>query len=251
MIKILIVEDEKPIRETLQEIIQNNCPDISIVGTAENIESACRQIIQTTPDLVLLDVNLPDGTCFELIQQLEHIHFKIIFITAFEEYAIQAIKLSALDYLVKPVDPIELSNAINKARDLIEKDNDKLKLSALLSNINQISDKNKKIILKTADSIFLIDIQDIIRCESDGSYTKFFINDGRKIMISKVLKDYEELLQNCGFARVHKSHIINLNYIERFDKHDGGSIILKDKSNIPVSTRKREQLIKVFEDLAN
>ncbi|HAN18300.1 MAG: hypothetical protein A2X13_04630 [Bacteroidetes bacterium GWC2_33_15] len=250
MIKILIVEDERLIQETITEVIKNNCEEIDLLGSAGDVASAKWMIKKTNPDLVLLDVNLPDGTSFDLLQQLDHICFKIIFITAFEEYAIKAIKLSALDYLIKPINPMELIEAINKAKDTIHKSNNDLKLNALLSNIKTISEKSKKIVLKTSESIYLIDIKDIIRCESDGAYTLFYLNDGKKIMISKVLKDYEDLLCEYSFMRVHKSHIVNLNYIDHFEKSDGGSLLLKDHSSIPVSFRKKDQLIKLFEQLS-
>ena len=250
MIKIIIVEDEKPIIETISEIIQNHCIDVELIGVAQNISSAKKLIQKTKPDLVLLDINLTDGTSFELLEQLEDIDFKIIFITAFEEYAIKAIKLSAIDYLVKPLDPVELINAIEKAKAIASQNNNELKLKALLSNISNIADKPKKIVLKTAESVYLIDVKDIIRCEYDGAYTRFYTNDGKKILISKVLKDYEELLQECGFMRIHKSHIINLNFIDRFEKADGGYLILKDQSSIPVSVRKKDRLFKHFENLS-
>ncbi|MDX9697286.1 MAG: LytTR family DNA-binding domain-containing protein [Bacteroidales bacterium] len=250
MIRTLIVEDEHLIQETIAEIIQNHCEDIELIGLCGDVASATIMIKKTKPDLVLFDVDLPDGTSFDILEQLDLVDFKIIFITAFEEYALKAIKLSALDYLVKPIDPKELIEAINKAKDTIQKSNNDLKLNALLANIKSISEKSKKIVLKTAESIYLIDIQDIVRCESDGAYTLFYLGDGKKIMISKGLKDYEDLLCEYSFMRVHKSHIVNLNYIDHFEKQDGGSLLLKDQSSIPVSFRKKEQLIKLFEHLS-
>lgn len=249
MIKIVILEDEIPVLETITEIVENYCDETQLMGVARNIRTAKQLIQKTNPDLVLLDINLPDGTSFDLLEQLKNINFKIIFITAFEEFAIQAIKLSAIDYLVKPIDPMELIAAIKKARDAVDLSNNNLKLSALLSNIKGLANKSKKIILKTAENIYLIDVADIIRCESDGAYTRFYLNDGKKIMISKVIKDYEEMLHDYGFLRVHKSHIINLNFIDRFEKTDG-LIVLKDQSSIPVSVRKKESLLKIFEELS-
>lgn len=251
MIKVIIVEDEKPIVETIVEILQNNCVGVEILGTAQKITSAKELIQNSNPDIVLLDINLTDGTSFELLENLEKIDFKIIFITAFEEFAIKAIKLSAIDYLVKPLDPLELIKAIDKAKEILLQSNSEIELKALLSNINNLTNKAKKIVLKTAESIHLIDVIDIIRCESDGAYTNFYLNEGKKVMVSKVLKDYEEMLQDYGFMRVHKSHIINLNYIDRFEKADGGYLILKDKSSIPVSVRKKESLMKNFEKLSS
>ncbi len=249
MIKIIVLEDEKPVLDTIAEIVQNYCEDTELIGVARNIGTAKKLIQKSNPDLVLLDINLPDGTSFDLLEQLKTIDFKIIFITAYEEFALQAIKLSAIDYLIKPIDPIELIHAIKKAKEAVDITNNNLKLSALLSNIRGIANKPKKIILKTVENIYLIDVNDIIRCESDGAYTRFYLNDGKKILISKVIKDYEEMLRAYGFLRVHKSHIINLNFIDRFEKADG-LIVLKDQSAIPVSVRKRESLLKIFQDLS-
>jgi two-component system LytT family response regulator len=177
MLKIIIIEDEKPILDTIIEIVEKHCSEIEILGTAQTITSASEIIQNSKPDLVLLDINLPDGTSFELLEKLGNVDFKIIFITAFEEYAVKAIKLSAIDYLVKPIDPIELIQALDKAKEMVHKESNEIKLNALLTNINEISEKPKKIVLKTAENIYLIDVKDIIRCESDGAYTKFFIND--------------------------------------------------------------------------
>ena len=248
--KIFILEDEKPVLETIQEILLNYCEDVEIIGTARSISSAKQILQKSSPDLVLLDINLPDGTSFELLGELGNVNFKIIFITAFEEFAIKAIKLSAIDYLVKPIHPVELIESVKKAKELLNRENNKLELNALLANVKQISGNPKKIILKTAENIYLIDVNDIIRCESDGAYTIFYVADGKKIMISKIIKEYEELLHEHGFMRIHKSHIINLNYIDRFEKADGGSVILKDQSSIPVSVRKKEALLKIFEELS-
>jgi len=250
MIKILIVEDEIPVQKTISEIIEKNCTGTEIIGFASNIKSAKFLIENNNPDLVLLDINLPDGTSFELLQQLDKIEFKIIFITAFEEYALKAIKLSAVDYLVKPVDPIELIESIIKAKQSLHNTENNVKMDALFANIKELSGKTRKIVLKTAENIFLIDIQDIIRCESEGAYTMFYINDGRRILISKVLKDYEDILNDNGFIRVHKSHIVNIKFIDRFEKLDGGSIILKGNKSIPVSIRKKDQLIRMFDQLS-
>ncbi|MDA3952731.1 MAG: LytTR family DNA-binding domain-containing protein [Bacteroidales bacterium] len=251
MTKVVIVEDEKHIQESIREIISEHCKNVIISGIANNIETAKTLLNETNPDLVLLDINLPDGTSFELLEQLNQINFKIIFITAFEEYALRAIKLSAIDYLVKPIDPIELINTVNKAVELIDESSNEINLKALLSNIDTLTNSTKKIVLKTAESIFLINIPDIIRCESNGAYTTFYINDDKKIMISKTIKDYEELLDNNGFMRVHKSHIVNLKFIDRYKKADGGSLILKNKSEVPVSFRKKEKLIKLLESLSS
>ena len=214
MIRTVIIEDELPILENMQAILQKYCQNVEIVATASTIEDARVAIEEKGPELVLSDINLPDGTAFEMLGKLQEINFKIIFITAFEEYAIKAIKYSALDYLVKPIDPKELISAVDKADKSIEVEDSRIKLSALMLNIKDYADKLKKIVLKTSKSIFLVDVQDIIYCNSDGPYTEFFLDDGRKIMVSKGIKEYEDLLKDAGFLRVHQSYIVNLNYHE-------------------------------------
>jgi len=249
MIKIVLIEDEEKTLNNIRSVIEKYCNDVEVIGVASCVEDAVTLLEKINPDLVLSDINLPDGTCFDILEQLQEIDFKIIFITAFEEYAIKAIKFSALDYLVKPIDPKELIATINKAKKYLENENTNLKLKALLANVRDFSDSLKKIVLKTSNSIYVVDVQDIIRCESDSSYTKFFLKDGRKIMLSKVLKEYDELLKDSGFLRVHKSHLINLNYIDKFNKTDGGYLIMKDSSSVPVSQRKRDTILSFFESL--
>lgn len=249
MLKIVIIEDEERTLSAIKSIIDDYCDDTDIIGTARSINEALEVFNSCQPDVVLSDINLPDGTSFDLFNQLDETDFKIIFITAFEEYAIKAIKFSAFDYLVKPVNPKELIATIQNARLQLEKENAQLKLEALLANVNDFSKHLKKLVLKTSESIYVVDIQDIIRCESDSSYTSFFLLDKRKIMVSKVLKEYDELLQGSGFIRVHKSHLVNLNYIDRFNKAEGGYIVMKDGSDVPVSQRKRDKLLLLIESL--
>ncbi|MBN1186025.1 MAG: response regulator transcription factor [Bacteroidales bacterium] len=250
MIRTLIIEDELPILENIQATLEKYCPNIEIVAVASNLADARSAIEEQGPELVLSDINLPDGTTFDMLGQLHEINFKIIFITAYEEYAIRAIKYSALDYLVKPIDPKELISAVDKADKSIEVEDSRIKLSALMLNIKDYADKLKKIVLKTSKSIFLVDVQDIIYCNSDGPYTEFFLDDGRKILVSKGIKEYEDLLKDAGFLRVHQSYIVNLNYIDRYERYDGGCLILKKGKEIPVSHRKRDKLLQLLNTIS-
>ncbi len=249
MIRTFIVEDEQPILEAILEILKSHCKEVEVIGTSDNVSDAVMQIKEKLPDLVLMDINILGGTSFDVLEKLGEINFKLIFITAFEEYAIKAIKFAALDYLVKPLDPFELISAIEKASKSIEKEHSQVMFQTLLSNLTSSEKKFDRIILKTAESIFLINIQDITHIEADGSYTRFFINDGRKIMVSKVIKEYDEMLTEFGFLRVHQSHITNIGYIERFDKNDGGYLVLKDKTIVPVSHRKKDSLLNLLENI--
>ena len=249
MLNIALIEDEEKTLKGICTIIGDYCKDVVIKGTADSVASAVELLNTTQVDLVLSDINLPDGKSFEILEQLNEIDFKIIFITAFEEYAIKAIKFSAFDYLVKPIDPKELIAAIQKAQKHVEKENAALKLEALLTNVKNFSENLKKIVLKTLDSIYIIDVQDIVHCESDSSYTRFSLIDGRKIMVSKVLKEFDEMLGGSGFIRVHKSHLINLNYIDRFIKTEGGYLVMKDGSNVPVSQRRKDHILTLLENM--
>ena len=249
MLKIAIIEDEEKTLGFIRNIIESYCENCEIAGTANSVDTGVKLLKTIQPGLVISDINLPDGTSFDIFEQLEDIDFKTIFITAYEEYAIKAIKFSALDYIVKPIDPQELIASVKKATDQLERENNNLRLKTLLSNVREFSEKLRKIVLKTSDSIYVVDVQDIVRCESDSSYTTFFLIDKRKILVSKVLKDYDELLGDSGFIRVHKSHLVNLNHINKFNKTDGGFLEMKDGSNVPVSQRKRDTILDFFENL--
>jgi two-component system, LytTR family, response regulator len=241
--RTIIIDDKEKARKILVNFIDTLCKDVEIVAQAENVKTGVDAILKNSPDLVFLDINMPDGTGFDLLNKLGQINFKLIFVTAYEEYAIKAFKFSAIDYLLKPINPQEMANAVEKARQLVKNENFELKYKAFLANFGDKPKNDKKIVLKTAESIYLIDVKDIMRCEADGGYTTFFIVDGRKIMVSKNLKEYEEMLADCNFIRPHHSHLINITHMLSFEKRDGGSIVMKDKSMVPVSTRKKEELI--------
>ena len=243
MIKIAVIDDESKARETIINILKLSNSDFNIIGEAENVKLSVDLIKKKNPDIVLLDINLSDGTGFDLLKKFESIHFKIIFITAHEEYALQAIKFSAIDYILKPIVAGELLAAIEKAVQVIHKEDIELKLNALFANL----DKVKKIVLKTAESIHLVNIKAIIRCEADVNYTHFFLDNGEKLLVSKTLKEFAEMLEPAGFFRAHQSHLVNLDYISRFDKTEGGHLVMSDESIVPVSLRKREFLFELFE----
>lgn len=248
MLKAVIVEDNVLTAELIASIIETCCPQVEIKGVAHDIENALKIIKEKTPNLVFFDINLHGGTSFDILEKLDHINFKIIFITSFDTYALKAIKLSALDYLLKPVNSAELTNAIKKAEEVISFENTRIQINALRNNIQNKKKEFEKIVLKTLESVYLIDVKDIIRCESGGSYTFFYLNNGKKITVSKLLKEYDELLQDQGFIRVHQSHLININYIDRFDKKEGGLLIMKDGANVPVSYRKKDELFELFDN---
>lgn len=247
--KTVIVDDELFARQSVEAIIQDAFPEIEIAGQADSVKSAVLLIKNIKPDLVFLDVDLPDGNGFDVLNQLKPIGFEIIFITAHQEYAMKAIKFSAFDYILKPVSITELTDAVNRViRDKAQK-TQQIKLDAFFNNFENIRHEVKKIVLKTSESIHLINVPDIIRCEADNNYTTFYLLSGERIIVSKGLKDYEDLLGNYGFFRVHQSHLINIKYLSRFDKREGGFVVLTDKTHVPVSQRKKQKLMEVFEGL--
>jgi two-component system, LytTR family, response regulator len=250
MMTAVIVDDEAKSRETIQKMIALYCKNISLVGEAEDVISAFEVINRLKPDLLFLDIKLKNKTGFDLLKFFESIDFKIIFITAFDEFAIKAFKFSAVDYILKPVCPDDLIAAVDKVEKLHQKEEFNKTLGALLNNMEQKKHEQKKMILRTAENIHVIELCNIIRCEADQNYTIFHLSDGKKIMVSQTLKEYDELLDGCDFFRVHQSHLVNIRFIDHFVKGDGGYLIMKDKSSVPVSYRKKDQLLTLFDNLS-
>ena len=242
MISVVIVDDEPKARETIAKLLALSPVKVNVIGAAEDIATGFETISHLSPQLVLLDINLPDGTGFDLLKKFEKINFQVVFITAHEEYAIQAFKCSALDYVLKPINSADFFRAIERANERLSNDEMAGKLNALLSNL----DKLRKVVLKTAESIHIINVDTIIRCEADVNYTTFFLVNGKRLLVSKPLKDYDELLCPAGFFRTHQSHLINLDHMLRYDKNDGGYIVMDDNSPVPVSTRRKEALFELF-----
>jgi len=245
---IIVVDDEQNVRQTLLKILHQEAYDLNYIGEAGTVKEAVQLINKQNPDILFLDVELTDGTGFDILAQFENPSFKVIFITAYQEYALRAFKFSALDYILKPFDPEDIDSAMAKVTKAFESENLQVKLKAFLSNIENISREVKKIVLNTSESIHLVNVQDIIRCQSDGNYTRFFLQDRKNLLVSKTLKQYDEMLTPYGFFRVHQSHLVNLNFLDFFNK-DNERLILKDSSAIPVSTRRKDQLISILNSL--
>ncbi|NCA86507.1 MAG: response regulator transcription factor [Clostridia bacterium] len=245
MLRIAIIDDEQKARDTIRNILHLSQAGIEIAGEAANVEEGYQLIVHEKPNLVLLDIDMPDGTGFDLLKRFSSVNFKVIFITAYEAFAVKAFKFSALDYILKPFQTEELLSTIHKAVETIENEISELKFKTFLSNL----DKLKKIVLRTAESIHIVNLNDIIRLEADVNYTRFFLVDNKKLLVSKSLKEYDEMLCETGFFRAHQSHLVNLDHIQRFDKTEGGHLVMDDDSQVPVSSRKRETLFKIFERL--
>lgn len=245
--KVIIIDDEARARKSIADLLKHSPHKVNLVAEAESVATGIDAISTHNPDIVLLDISMPDGTGFDLLKKLDNIDFKIIFITAYEEFAVKAFEFSAIDYILKPVDPKKLFDAIEKAHHLVKQENLSLKLNALFANLENSSSDNKKLVLKTAENIYIINTKDIIRCESDAGYTEFYLIDGKKILVSKNLKDYEDMLDGFGFYRIHQSHLINLQYIDHYSKTEGGAVVMKDNSELPLARRKKESFLKLLE----
>jgi two-component system LytT family response regulator len=249
MLKVVIIDDELNAREVIENTLLANCKNVEVVGRGESVKRGIEIIQEQEPDIVLLDVQMPDGTGFDLLSQLGKINFKVVFITAHQEFALQAFKFSALDFILKPVDSSELATAIKKAEETLENKDIDVNMKILYDNLKNKSKETKKLILKSLDQIHAVNVKDIVRCESDGNYTLFILNDGRKLMVTKILKEYDEMLQQYNFFRVHQSHLINIDFFETYKKADGGEIIMQDKSVIPLASRKKEAFLKLLGSL--
>lgn len=246
MLKTVIIDDETNAREVIKHLLLNHCHDVELVGEAEGVASGIQLINAQKPDLVLLDIHLKDGSGFDLLQGFDIINFQIIFITAYEKYALKAFKFSAIEYLLKPVDPNELCRAIEKAVLSVETHDNNLRLNAFFNNFRHINTEVKKIVLHTSESVYLINVNDIIRCQSEHNQTRFFLQNQEDFLVSKPLKEFDDMLNGYEFARVHKSHLVNLKYAIRFDKAGKNNLVLSDKSIIPVDSRSKVELIERF-----
>ncbi len=248
MIRVVIIDDEKASRDTLKGLLNRYCQGVEVVGQGDGVMQGMEVIRQTNPDVVFLDVQMPDGSGFRLLEEIGEIKFDVIFTTAYDQYAIKAIKYSALDYLLKPIVPDDLVGAVKKAEQKknLGQMNDSIR--TLLENLHH-QNEPRKIVLSTAEKMHIVEIDDILRCESDDYYTKFFFTDGKTLLISKTLKENEELLGDKFFLRPHKSHLVNIKYIKGFLKNDGGYILMSDGTKVPVSRRKREYVVNTLNHL--
>lgn len=240
--KALIIDDVPEARLTLRQDIEEHCPDLVVVGEAEGVASGIDAIKQKQPDVVFLDIEMGDGTGFDLLERIGEKSFQVIFTTGLDSYGIKAIKFSALDYLLKPVDPDELVKAVAKLTANKQGRGVEDSLNLLLENLKGKS-APKRIALHSIEKVHLISVDDIIRCESQGAYTIFYLRGGEQILATRNLKEFENMLEDQGFIRVHHSHLINFAYLKEYVKKDGGYAVMVDKSEVPVSTRKRNNLL--------
>ena len=242
---MILIDDELPSLENLQHKILEFCPDLEIVAATQKPEIALKLIAQHQPDIIFLDIEMPRMNGFRLLEEIEVKDFEVVFTTAYNYYAIDAVRISAFDYLVKPISVNDLQNTVAR---LFKKaaQNPKQKTEILSQNISRVQLQNDKITISTIDGVEFYEIKSIIRIESSSNYSKVFFIDGKNILVTKLLKEFEEILSSYRFFRIHNSHLVNLNYIKKYIRGDGGQVILENDEVIDVSRRKKEEFLKLI-----
>jgi two-component system LytT family response regulator len=245
--RTLIVEDEVNSQQLMKEFLAEYCEGVEVVAIAGGVAEALAALDAHKPDLVLLDIELPDGDGFQVLEKTQQRGFDVIFTTAYDQYAMRAFKFSAADYLLKPVDIEELQAAVKRVaekRAAAPKDDEQPRWEALLQNIRQVSQPFKRIVLPTTNGFTVVNPEDIIRCESDRNYTFIFLADGRRILVSRTIKEYEEMLEPFNFFRIHQSHLINLAFLKNYIRGRGGYVELSDGTHIDVSARRKADFLR-------
>ncbi len=249
MLTAIIVEDLEDAMQLLKKDVEIHHPEIKIINTAKSVVEAAKVLRNNQPDILFLDIMLGDGTGFDVLEIFPELKSKIIFVTASDEFAIKAFKFAAIDYVLKPYAQEELSNAIERAKQQIQPNKERLDI--LKQTLSSPEKKPDKISLHTLDKISIVNLDDIIRCESDSNNTMFYLKEGKKVFVTKTLKYFSDLLKPYGFLRVHQSHLVNLQYINAFIKTDGGYLMLTNGKSVPVSVRKKAEVIDVLDQMHN
>ena len=242
MIRAIIVDDEPYCCDTLETMLEKYCPGIELVAACHSGEEAIEVINRHQPDLVFLDIEMPRMNGFDMLQKMGNIRFEIIFTTSFDQYALKAIRFSALDYLLKPIDKDDLQAAVQKVIQRTQKPITQ-QLQLLMQKLQQPTNPINKIALPTLEGLQMVQVESILYCESDSNYTTFFLKGKQKIIVSRTLKEMEELLADYSFARVHNSYLVNLAEVDKYVKGEGGYLVLNDGSSINVSASRKKLLM--------
>lgn len=246
MIRTIIIEDEPVSMDMIMLMLQRHKDDIEIIDTCLNPTDGIESIAKHHPDLVFLDIQMPKMNGFDMLKKIHMVNFEVIFTTAFDKYAMNAIKISALDYLLKPVDDEELTIAIEKCKERLKKKKPQLQFEHLFNNLTNKNPLDKTLALSAADGISFVKMSDILRVEANGRYAKFYLLNKQTIMVSKPLGDFEEILSANQFFRIHDSSIINLNHIKKYIRGDGGTVILSDDTELDVARRRKDDFLKLI-----
>lgn len=249
MIRAVIIDDEHYGRQALQKALSKYCLDVEILEICESPEQGLACIKRLQPDLVFLDVEMPKMSGFDLLQQLTPFNFEVIFVTSYDQYAIKAIKFSALDYLLKPVDVDDLMHAVKKAKERIQRGGGAHHYQSMLNNINFKTGKIEKLAVPTLEGIDFFKIDDIIYCKADGNYTTLYLTNKQEEVISKNLKDFENLLSGSGFCRVHNSYLINMQHVQKYIKGEGGYVMLSEDHHVDISRRRKDVFLGLLDKI--
>ena len=240
--KAVLIEDEARNREHLTRVINKHCPEVELMAQAADAVEGIAAIKKHQPDLIFLDIEMPGGSGFDMLESLGQVNFEVIFVTAYDSYAIRAIRFCAMDYLLKPIKILELKSAVERVLKKRSETAQNLQLQTYLQNLH-LNHAAQKLALPTQEKIEMVGIAHILRCQGERNYTRFFLKEGKRLLVSKALGEYEELLTEFGFFRTHQSHLVNLHQVETFIRKDGGYLIMSDQSQVPVSRRRKDQLI--------
>jgi two-component system LytT family response regulator len=244
MIRAVLIDDETDSIRVLRKLLETYCPQVEVVGTAEGVETGLAVILATHPDVLFLDIEMMQGNAFDLLNQLRPVAFQVIFVTAFDNYAIRAFKYSAVDYLLKPVDIDELVSAVGRVAERSQQRNIIEQMQVFLDNMGTYSLSQQKMAVPTVDGLIFINLREVVRLEAKSSYTQIKLENGEVVMATRTIKDYEDILPETLFCRIHNSHIINLQKIEKYHKGRGGYVILEDGSEIEVASRRRQEFLR-------
>jgi two-component system LytT family response regulator len=244
-IKTIIVDDEVKSRKTLVDFLLKYCPDIEVTAEAASVDEAIQAIDRLKPELIFLDINMPEGNGFELFKKIKEPDFHTVFVTAYDQYALEAFKHQAVDYILKPINIAELIKTVNRVKTLQNYKTNTDQLNAFLQSVSKKTIMSDRIALPVADGLTYVQTDDVIHCEAQGNYTFFHFTNRSKLLVARTLGFYEDLLKNRGFVRIHHHHLINLMHVEKYQRGRGGIVVMADKAELRVAQRRKEEFIKV------
>ena len=249
MLKAVLIDDEEKARENLKSLLADYCPAVNVLALEGSVDAGITAIKKHQPDLVFLDVMMNNETGFNLLEKMDHINFEVIFVTAHDKFAIEAFKFCAIDYLMKPVNIEDLERSVERVSTKVAEQQSHINYEVFKENLQKKDTSQKKIAIPTSEGLLFIKIQNIIRCEADGSYTHVYLKDKSKITVSKILKEYEELLSPYNFQRVHQSHLINMEHIKKYINAKGGQVVLVDDAVVGISRNYKERFLNKMAEL--
>ncbi len=244
----VIIDDEENNCRNLSELLQKYCSKVEITGMANSAIDGYKLIQEKKPSLVFLDIQMPGGSGFDLLERLKPVPFEVIFVTAYDQYAIRAIRLCAIDYLLKPIDLLDLQAAVDRAINKIRKKLPNQALENMLANARS-ENKDETIALPSVERLLFVNLSEIVRCLGENNYTTVFLSNGESVLVSKTLKEYEELLKLNGFLRIHQSHLVNLNYVRSYEKQDGGYLKMADGASVSISRQRKQEVLELLKSM--